>query len=202
MKNEYKIINLSHMISELGEGKCKSILSNFYCPKNKDVQDFLKIKAIEFSKQGLAATHLVFLYINNRLELIGYFALSNKTLSVEKKSLSNKLRSRISKFSMYDKDTHKYNLGAILIGQLGKNYRDDLNKYINGEELLQMACDKVKEVQLDIGGKVVYLECEDHYYLKQFYANNGFVNFGKRILDKDEVDKMRGKYLIQFLKYL
>lgn len=48
MKNEYKIINLNDMISELGEEKSKEILSDFYCPQNKDVQDFLKIKSIEF----------------------------------------------------------------------------------------------------------------------------------------------------------
>lgn len=202
MKSEYKIINLSNMILELGEDKCKSILSSFSCPKNKDVQDFLKIKAIEFSKQGLAATHLVFLHIDDSLKLIGYFTLSNKILSVGRQSLSNKLRGRISKFSTYDKGTHKYTLGAILIGQLGKNYNNDLNKQIKGEELLKMACDKVKEAQLDIGGKVVYLECEDDDYLKEFYSDNGFVNFGKRVLEKDEIDQINGKYLIQFLKYL
>lgn len=136
------------------------------------------------------------------MKLLGYFTLSNKIISIHKKSLSNKLRSRISKFGTYDQDNNKYTLGSILIGQLGKNYNEGLNKLITGEELLKIACDKVKHTQLDIGGKVVYLECEDNEYLLEFYQSNGFVNFGKRTLDKDETDSLSGKYLIQFLKYL
>ena len=42
-------------------------------------------------------------------------------------------------------------------------------------------------------------------YLKhtaiEFYSNNGFVNFGKRYLDRDETD-LSGDYLIQMLKYM
>lgn len=35
-----------------------------------------------------------------------------------------------------------------------------------------------------------------------FYTSNGFVNFGKRNLDKDETDVMSGGYLVQMLRYL
>lgn len=38
--------------------------------------------------------------------------------------------------------------------------------------------------------------------LKEFYSSNGFVNFGKRKLENDEIDKFEGEYLIQMLKYL
>lgn len=199
---EYKIVNLSHMILELGEEKCKDILSKFYCPKNKDVQEFINVKAIEFAKQGLAATHLVLSEINNKMEILGYFTLSNKTLSIKKRALSKTLIKRISKFATYDNETHKYMLGAILIGQLGKNYDNNLNQYISGQDLLALACNKVKEAQLDIGGKVVYLECEDKDILKNFYQKNGFINFGRRNLDRDETEKLSGKYLIQYLRYL
>lgn len=196
---EYQIVNLSHMILELGEEKCKNILSNFSCPKNKDVQEFINIKAIEFAKQGLAATHLVF---SKKMEILGYFTLSNKTLSIKKAALSRTLIKRISKFATYDNGAHEYMLGAILIGQLGKNYYNDLNQYISGQDLLALACNKVKEAQLDIGGKVVYLECEDKDILKDFYQNNGFINFGKRNLDRDETENLSGKYLLQYLRYL
>lgn len=202
MKNQYKIINLNHLISELGEEESKKILSDFYCPKNKDVQEFINIKAIEFSKQGLAATHLVFMQIEGKMKLLGYFSLANKIICIHKNSLSNKLRSRISKFATYDNDNNTYTLGAILIAQLGKNYKDNLNNLITGQDLLSIACNKVKEAQLDIGGKIVYLECEENDYLINFYKNNGFVDFGKRNLDKDETETLNGKYLIQFLKYL
>lgn len=50
----YKIVNLQLMIQSLGEDRVKSELSKFSCPLNLDVESFLKAKAIEFSKQGLA----------------------------------------------------------------------------------------------------------------------------------------------------
>ena len=53
-----------------------------------------------------------------------------------------------------------------------------------------------------VGGKIVYLECEDKPRLIDFYSENGFVNFGKRMLDRDETDTLSGEYLIQMLKYM
>lgn len=198
MENRYKVVNLNYIISELGEEKSKQILSNFCCPKNKDVEDFIKLKSIEFSKQGLAGIHLVFSIIDDNLSLLGYFALSNKIISISSKSLSNTLKKRISKFATYDKETNTYILSSILIGQLGKNYNNGLNEYIKGDELLKIACDKVRETQMDVGGKIVYLECEENEYLMNFYKNNGFISFGKRKLDKDEIETLKGSYLIQF----
>lgn len=202
MENRYKVVNLNYIISELGEEKSKQILSNFCCPKNKDVEDFIKLKSIEFLKQGLAGIHLVFSIIDDNLSLLGYFALSNKIISISSKSLSNTLKKRISKFATYDKETNTYILSSILIGQLGKNYNNGLNEYIKGDELLKIACDKVRETQMDVGGKIVYLECEENEYLMNFYKNNGFISFGKRKLDKDEIETLKGSYLIQFLRYL
>ena len=65
-----------------------------------------------------------------------------------------------------------------------------------------MACDKVVEIQLAIGGRMVYVECEDKPQLTEFYKRNGFYHFGKRMLDKDEMDKLLGKYLIQMIRYM
>lgn len=53
-----------------------------------------------------------------------------------------------------------------------------------------------------LGGKVIYVECEDVAYLKEFYQSNGFVVFGKRRLDKDEKTDICGDYLMQLLKYI
>ena len=91
---------------------------------------------------------------------------------------------------------------APLIAQLGKNYMNDYRKLITGDELLKMAIDKVSAAQRIIGGKVVYVQCEDIDILKKFYEDNGFVIFGKRRLDKEERGEMNGSHLIQLLKYL
>lgn len=197
----YIQISLNDMIEQLGEDETKSILSSFNSIMNADVENFLKHKAIEFSKQGLAKTHLVFTAYKNKHELIGYFTLAPKILIINRNSLSETLQKRIKKFATYNKELHHYILSAPLIAQLGKNYNNELNKLITGDELLKMACDKIKMVQGEIGGKVVYLECDDNERLLDFYLSNGFAKFGKRLLEKDEAD-INGTYLIQMLKYL
>lgn len=198
----YKQFSLKEMVKELGEECVKAILSNFSCPHNADVENFIKFKAIEFSKQNIAQTHLIFAEYKKKLELVGYFTLAPKTFFVKKGNLTSNLRRRVSKFGTYDENIKGYTIPAPLIAQLGKNFTNGLNKLITGDELLKMACDKIKAIQNDVGGKITYLECEDKPKLIEFYETNGFVNFGKRSLDKDEKDDLSGNYLIQLLKYL
>lgn len=196
-------INLKDIISEIGEEDAKKLLSDFSCPLNADVEHFLKHTAIEFSKQSIASTYLIMASYQNRYVLVGYFTLANKIFCIDKDGLPNRRwKSRISKFSQYDTSIKRYTLSAPLIGQLGKNYNHDYNKLISGDELLYIALEKVREMQYIVGGKIVYLECEDKEKLIDFYSQNGFVNFGKRYLDRDETDNLSGEYLIQMLKYM
>lgn len=73
---------------------------------------------------------------------------------------------------------------------------------ITGDILLKLACDKIKEAQDILGGRFIFLECEDKDTLREFYESNGFVCFGKRNLEKDERDKNKGEYLLQMLSDL
>lgn len=201
----YRVVNLKILIEELGEDAAKRILSNFSCPLNKDVEYFLSKKAIEFGKNGWAQTHLVFASYKNDWVLVGYFTLANKYIHISDKWLgksSSSLRRRISKFATHDKDLKSYILVAPLIAQLGKNYYNGYNTLITGSELLEEACEKIKRLQFDIGGKFAYLECEDKRKLVDFYSRNGFCEFDHRLLDRDEEDKLDGKYLVQMLKYI
>lgn len=199
---DYIQINLNNMLDELGEDRVRDILSTFSCPMNLDIENFLKIKAIEFAKQGIARTYLIFAPHNEKPVLVGYFTLAAKFFIISKDALSKSMRKKIIKFGQYDPDTERYIISAPLIGQLGKNYSNQYDKLITGDELLKIACDKVLAIQQQIGGKVVYLECEDKPKLIKFYEENGFFIFGKRELDHDETDKLEGKYLIQMLKIL
>lgn len=198
----YQIINLEDMILELGEDMTKHILLNFSCPLNRDVEHFLHNKSIEFSKQSLARTHLVFCSYKSELVLVAYFSLALKFIQVEPNALSRTQRKRITKFGTFDTNLKKYIISAPLIGQLGKNYKYKNENLITGDELLKMACDKINEIQLIAGGSIVYIECEDVQKLKEFYLRNGFVEFGRRKLDNDEKDDLSGEYLIQMVKYL
>ena len=199
----FKLVNLMQLLEEVGEDVTKDILSSFSCPLNSDVEIFLRHKAIEFSRQGLSQTHLVFASYKEEWVLVAYFTLANKYISVSAAdgNITSRVRKRISRFSVFDKRTKTYHLSAPLIAQLGKNFSNGYHKLISGDELLDIACEKVKYIQLELGGRFVYLECEDKPKLIQFYQDNGFFEFDKRPLDRDEafIDE---KYLVQMLRYM
>ena len=198
----YKIINLKDIYNNLGEERTKEILSNYKCKLNQDVEYFLKEKAIEFSKQDISRTYIVMSQYKDKDVIVGYFAITNKVTSIKKVKLSETKRKRLLKFAVYDKESKCYNIALPLIGQLGKNYYNDYNRLISGDILLKLACDKIKEAQELIGGRFVFLECEDKSILEEFYESNGFVCFGKRNLERDERNKNEGEYLLQMLKDL
>lgn len=195
------IVHLEHVLDEIGEDETKKILLGFSYPLNSDVEKFLHYKAIEFARQSLSQTFLVFTSCKGKLTLVGYFTLANKTILVDKAILRGTFKRKIGRFGTYNSVLKKYVFSAPLIAQIGKNYKFREQNLITGDELLKMACDKIAEAQLVLGGKAVYLECEDKEKLKKFYASNGFVEFGKRKLDRDEKDDLSGEYLVQMLKY-
>ena len=197
-------IILKEMIVQLGEDKTKSILSDFYCPMNQDVQDFIRNKAIPSSNQGFSSTHLIFTSYKGKECLVGYFTLSSKQITVSQKSMrsfNSHLRSRVKVLALKDMYLNQYVIPAPLIAQLGKNFKNSWNTLISGDELLKIAIDTIAQLQLNIGGRFAYLECEDKEKLLSFYRGNGFVEYGKRNLDKDETN-IDGQYLIQLLKYI
>lgn len=200
--NRYTIVALDDLLQEFpDEEMVKRILRTFSCINNKDVDKFLKEKAILFSRQGLSKTHLVFAPHKGRMILVGYFTLASKCFVVKKNSkISKSLLKRIAKFGRYYDEANQYIVSAPLIGQIGKN--DKYKDFISGDILMAYACDAVRKAQALVGGKIVYLECEDKIRLLDFYRSNGFIDFGKRELEADEKDDMEGKYLVQLLKYL
>lgn len=198
----YKIINLIDIYNTLGEEKTKEILNAYKCELNPDVEYFLKEKAILFSKQDISRTFLVMSDYQGKDVIVGYFAITNKATTVKKFIISNTKRKKILRYAEYNNESKGYNIALPLIGQLGKNYNNGYNKLITGDILLKFACDKIKETQNILGGRYVFLECEDIDKLREFYEDNGFECFGKRNLEKDERDKNKGEYLLQMLRDL
>lgn len=196
------IFNLKEMIDELGEQKVKTLLSEFSCPVNKEVEFFFHQKSIEFAKQGLSQTHLVYMSYKSKPTLVGYFTLAQKTIIIFPTSVSKNLGKKMSKFAKYDEKTKSRLLPAILLAQFSKNFKNEANKLIEGEELLKIALDKITTVQNVIGGKVVFLECEDNEKLINFYSKYGFTSFGQRPIEADEKYNQQAPYYIQMLKYL
>ena len=198
----FQKINLLDVLKDTDETLVKKALENFSCPPNADVEDFIRNKAITFSLQRLASVWLILASYRNEWVNVGYFALAQKYTHIKLKNLSSKLRQRLRKFVMFDKEIDKYLLTAPLIGQLGKNFTNSYNEFITGDELLKIACDTVADGQRIFGGRVVYLECEDVPALVKFYEKNGFVQFGQRSPEGEEQYKLKNHSLIQLLKYL
>lgn len=199
----YTIVPLKNLLAacEGSEERVQTELDKFSCVNNRDVERFLKEKAVVFDKQGWAKTHLLYTSYKGQMVLVGYFALANKNFIIKNNSkVSKTTKKRIKNFGQYNDDLKQYVVVASLIGQLGKN--DTHKDLIDGATLLKYACDEVRKVQGIVGGRFVYLECEDKAFLKEFYLNNGFVEFGKRELDLDEKDDITGVHLIQMLRYL
>ncbi|MBR0288965.1 MAG: N-acetyltransferase [Selenomonadaceae bacterium] len=198
----FQKINLLDVLKYTDEISVKEALANFSCPNNADVEDFIRNKAIEFSRQRLASVWLVLVSHKDEWVTVGYFAIAQKYTHVKLKGLSSNLKRRLKKFVTFDEELNKYLLAAPLIGQLGKNFTNSYDKLITGAELLKIACDTVAEGQRIFGGRVVYLECEDVPALINFYERNGFVQFGQRVPAGDERDKLKNHSLVQLLKYL
>lgn len=145
--------SLKDMIDVRGEAVMQNELSRFSCPLNPDIEYFIKTKAIEFDKMGFAATHLVYHSYRGTPVLVGYYALANKSVSIKGSTLNRRWRSRLNRFARYDYDAKQYSISLPLIGQLGKNFENENNRLITGDQLLAFACNKVREAQRIMGGK-------------------------------------------------
>lgn len=195
---DYIELNLLEMLDTYGEDKLRAFLSRFMCPQNTDVENFLQTKAIGFAQQKIAMTYLVF-SDNEQPELVGYFTLANKFVSITGNALSKTLQKRILKFSQFDGELDRYLVSMPLIAQLGRNFSPALSVSISGKELLALACRKVQEAQYIIGGKTVYIECASNPKLYDFYSASQFVQFGQR--DRDTDEEAESPILVQMLKY-
>ena len=162
----------------------RTAIEQFSC-RDKEVEDFLKNKAFEFDKRHKSRTYLI---VGDKdtscgeIIIYGYFTLTMKTLELGK-MLS---KATIKKIDGFSKDVRATE--AILLGQLGKNekYQND----INGQSLLDEAVDIVYDIRDLAGGRIVFLECDEHPKLIDFYSRNGFEPLQKS-----------GGYL-QMIKYL
>lgn len=93
----------------------------------------------------------------------------------------NFARRKLTAYARLDADTNSFTASAFLLAQIGKNYDVDNGKRITGSELIGYANDIMTGIQHRIGGGIIYLDCEDRQYLKDFYIDrNHYKIFGER----------------------
>lgn len=184
------VLALSDLLREYPEEEnVKRLLLSFCTLKTdhaegaEDVETFLHDKAIQFEKMELARTYLVMSTYKGESFLSGYFSISNKSFVIPKKnfqSLSSTLQRRLLGVGNKTQQAN-YEVRGFLLGQLGKNFSEVAVKArsISGNDLLALAYTKIQEAHRLVGGRIMYLECEDNPKIKGFYEKNGF----KEILD-------------------
>ena len=197
-ENKFIVFNIREYLNgqndELGEDDLLQVLSEFSCEKNPDVERFAKEQSIEFARKQQSVTYLVFSMED--AELVGYFAITIKPITVNAEPFSNTTKKKLARVSDLNEQNHTYNLAAYLIAQLGKNYHNNANERITGEELLGLALTQAQQLQYLAGGMVVFLETSNDEKLLSFYKDNGFQQFDSRLSESSDHE------LIQLLKLL
>lgn len=185
--------------NEIGEADLLEAISDFTCPRNPDVERFLKNSAIEFTKKNQSVTYLV-LSNEENTELLGYFTIAIKPLTINGDAVSNTVKRKLQRVSKLDEATGTYTSAAFLIAQLGKNYTDGANERISGDHLLELALSVVERLQYAAGGMVTFLEAEDKEKLLTFYQKNNFQKFSTRKTDDASEDSHELIQLFRLLK--
>ncbi|MGL5384143.1 MAG: hypothetical protein ACRDD4_11060 [Culicoidibacterales bacterium] len=149
----------------------------FFCQKNSDIVLFLQNRAADNDYHHATRTFLVF---DQAEEILGFFTLSIKIVDISEfdhKTKKNYIYSGKSPNNV----TH---IPTILIAQLGKN--DRFSEIISGDQLMEYALEKIDELRLIIGTKIVLLDSVNHPKVLSFYRSFGFVEFGAIISEIDE----------------
>ena len=102
--NKYKVFNIREYLNgqneELGEDELFQVLSEFSCEKNKDVERFVKNQSVEFAKKHQSVTYLVF--STEDAELVGYFAITIKPITVNAEPFSNTVRKKLADYEPHE----------------------------------------------------------------------------------------------------
>ena len=98
--------------------------------------------------------------------ILAYFTLAPKPIVFSEK-MSKRLIKDIDGFSK-----NAVSVSAVIIGQLGKD--SHFGERITGADLIDSVMALTYQVSDIIGGRVVFLECQESDGLIEFYKRNGF----------------------------
>lgn len=169
----YIILPLGEILSnsEYSEQKLIDAFKKFSCNREKDLENFLVHKAIQYENTDYGKTYLCIdldeLH-NDNFVIIAYFTIAQKSLDISE--LSGKKKRKILS-GIPGRNTLK-SVPAFLIGQLGR-CDNCVNNDLPGEELLRQCYSAISKAAKIIGGNLVVLECREHMYGK-FYEGQEF----------------------------
>ena len=166
-------------------------MESFSCEKDKEIELFLKERAVEFEKLAKSRTYLIcdqeqLENVGNQNESIiiyGYISLALKVLTIPE-NISNRVRKELDGFSAKIHGEQICDFPCYLIGQLSKNSNVS-EKSLSGAELIEFACDVIAASVEAVGGRFMMIECRDEEKLIYFYKNNMFKEIA-RIPDEEQ----------------
>lgn len=147
-----QVVNILDLIAAVGEEAVQELLSDFSCPKNLEVEGFVRNNAVEFSKKKMSVTHCVM----DEGKLLAIFTLTHKAVEVAASSLTSTAKKKMERFARVDESSGFYNVSAFLIAQFGKNFSEDTS-LLSGDALMKCAIEVLQRVQFDVGGAVICL---------------------------------------------
>jgi hypothetical protein len=182
---KFKVINILDLMEAVGENELRLNLSEFKCPLNQEIEHFIFDDAMEFAKKKMSITYLMF---NSDDDMVAIFTLTHKAIEISNKDLSNSRRKKISRYADLNLESDSYIVSAFLIAQFSKNYAINNGESVNGDGIMELTFEMLHKVQREIGGGIVYLECEDKPKLLSFYQNenNRFTVFDERYSNEDK----------------
>ena len=82
---KYEVVQILDLENIIGEDALNEILSDFSCPMNDEIENFLKCNAVDFARKKMSVTHLVF---DEDGQFVAFFTLTHKPESVMASGLS------------------------------------------------------------------------------------------------------------------
>jgi hypothetical protein len=165
---------LAGIIQRGQESELNAAFTAFSC-KDKDVENFLKTKAMEHERRNKSRTYLLLEDVGE-LRILAYFTLSLKILTFG----SGLSKTAVQKIDGFNKNAKA--APVLLIGQFGKDAASVAG--LSGNSIMSLCKYHLSNAQKIVGGRIVLAECLPAAPVIQFYEQNGF-----RFLQRDENDK-------------
>ena len=171
--------------------KLQSALDAFRCYKNRDVEVFLREKAIRYVKQELCSVYLLLnadLLNEKILSIDAYFTLSHKALELNSEMSATRRKNITS-------SKEAQITSVVLIGQLAKHMALDENgnevvSELTSKEILDCALQIVMFANEWIVCRAILVETRFEEKLYQIYEKHGF-----RFLQDNSQRELRQFYL-------
>lgn len=171
------------------EEKAQELISIFNCEKDKDIESFIKERAILFEKLGKSRTYIIFDEDEEEFRVLAYFTLAMQVLKIPEDLLSNRKTKLLDGFSSKIRGEKITEFPTILIGQVGKN--DLFKESISGNDIMQYCLSTVFKGQAILAGRIIMLECKDIPYIINLYEKFGFQKLEKDYNEDDYIQMIK-----------